>query len=502
MTILIETQVRRQLVDASLTGGCGCEPCRAKREQEAALGAFQLMYPELPFIPDRFAERFMAWKLPRHNIETIRAIQSRNEFRELEEQEKDKPKPLHFCRQCGLLVLAKDSKPIGEHRYCNQCLLDLRLCHHCGLMHRQRDCYNAVGPDNNVFHICMSCRHHYQKCYNCNVLIPIKYRFSIPYSRNDVGEKNFRVLCATCVQTQQQKCYGCGGVTYAGVSTIRGGYSFCPSCLEESAGIANYNYKPLIPRFRKAKTEGKVTHKAFHMGFELEVAEHHSLNDHQTVVHMVKEYVGRKNIYAMSDGSISGATGTNGAEFASHPFTWEYYKDKGHIHWDKLCLKLREFGWKGNTPGLGIHIHTTKAAWGTHQIYKLLKFINTNKIQIQKVSQRGPTVYNNYDYMGHDNIGIIAKEKKQNGGHGHYQCVNLNQGETGLASKTIEFRMFQSTLEPLFFHKNIEFVYALWKFTQECSLKQMGWKAFIQWLWASKREYPCLVEFINWKGIK
>jgi len=489
------------LVIASLKEGCMCEGCRTKREFGAALIAYQIIYPELPFVPTVYTERYTAGRLPRHNISMIRNLLVNNKLRIELEEIKDKSKPLHFCRHCGNLTTAKDSKAVNGDRYCNNCLVSLCECHHCGEMHRQRDCYTGQSADGQ-FKVCQSCRPYYAKCGSCGSLILKKETMRVKYGRSETGELQYQTLCVKCAVETAITCDQCGDKTYPGIGTTRNGYKYCPVCVEESKGIDHYYYKPLKPRFRKGKGEGKVTKNAFHMGFELEVAEHHPLLGRDTVVQLVKEQVGRQNVYVMSDGSISSAANSEGAEFASHPFTWQYYKKQGYVHWDKLCLRLRDYGWKGNISGLGIHIHTTKAAWGTHQIYKLLQFVMNERTKVQFVAQRGPTIYNNYDYIDSKSNSQVAKEKKQNGGHGHYQCINLNQGETGQASKTIEFRMFQSTLEPLYFHKNIEFVYALWKFTQLHSLKQMGWRAFTEYLNSNKREYPCLIEFIKMKGIK
>ena len=57
-----------------------------------------------------------------------------------------------------------------------------------------------------------------------------------------------------------------------------------------------------------------------------------------------------------------------------------------------------------------------------------------------------------------DEAVLVAKDKK-NRKADHYATINLNSTNGREAAKTIEFRMFQGTLEPLFFHKNLEFVY-------------------------------------------
>ena len=489
------------LMTAAFSDGCMCEVCRTKREYAASLVAYQVIYPELKVLPMAYSLLYNGGRLPRHCINMVRDLKRANGFISRAEQRKNKSKPLHFCNYCGTLVTAADSTKMKEHRYCKNCMGFLVQCHGCDEIVLRQNCYNGKVGNERV-HICQSCRKNYRKCGGCDTLFPHKELNRIKSGRDQSGNATHYCLCGVCVDKMAVTCEGCGAVTYPTVGQSRGGHTYCPVCVEESKGICSYNYKPLVPRFRKARNEGKVTSKAFHMGFELEVAEHHPLIVRETVVQLVKEVVGRKNIYAMSDGSISQAANTDGAEFASHPFTWQYYKKQGYKHWDVLCLTLRKYGWKGNTPGLGIHIHTTKAAWGTHQIYKLLYFVEKNKRQVQKIAQRGPTIYNNYDYLNHDENLLTAKDKKQNGGDGHYQCINLNQGESGTAAKTIEFRMFQSTLEPLFFHKNVEFTYALWKFTQELSLKQMTWDEFDLYLTRHRRDYPCLTEFIKMKGIR
>jgi hypothetical protein len=185
-------------------------------------------------------------------------------------------------------------------------------------------------------------------------------------------------------------------------------------------------------------------------------------------------------------------------ELASHPFTWEYYKSRGIHDWDKMCLFLRKHGWKASYPGLGIHVHTTKAAWGTHQIYKLLKFVHDNVHFVQQIAQRGSTQYCDYDYFSDANRKLVAKEKKSREEH-HYHAINLNNGDSGHPSKTIEFRMFQATLEPLYFHKNIEFTYAVWLFTNVQPMRGLTEMEFIKFVKARRKEFPCLLDFMSTK---
>jgi len=262
-------------------------------------------------------------------------------------------------------------------------------------------------------------------------------------------------------------------------------------------GVQDYNYKPLLPRFQKAPTEGKVTKNAFHMGFEVEIAPRCSFLGPDALIHMLKDHIGKDKIYGMEDGSISEACGgQQGMEIASHPFTWEFYKKIGYKDWDKMCLYLKDKGWTGKYNGLGIHVHTTKAAWGTHQIYKLLKFVYENQSFICFIAQRPPTNYCRYDMLDGRTRLKTAKDKHQlDNGNNHYDAINLNNGDTNTVSKTIEFRIFQSRLEPLYFHKNIEFTHACYQFTRQSN--RMTQSSFEDFMLREQRTYPCLFEFMR-----
>jgi hypothetical protein len=180
----------------------------------------------------------------------------------------------------------------------------------------------------------------------------------------------------------------------------------------------------------------------------------------------------------------------------SHPFTWEDYKEYSY-KWDEMLIYLREKGWKANFKGVGFHVHTTKAAWGSFQIYKLLQLIYRNKDWACIVAQRKPTSYCVMNDSDFDEAVLVAKNKK-NRGRDHYSAINLNNGN-GSASKTIEFRMFQGSLEPLFFHKNIEFTRACYQYTR--NFRDMSIGGYTSYVRKNIREYPCLNEFFNMKGL-
>jgi hypothetical protein len=401
-----------------------------------------------------------------------------------------------YCKWCGRLYDARDGYSHKGEYYCSGCWSSLFVCTECGTMaHVNKRTYRSNEIGDHIS-ICRACAHtKFAQCYVCDMHDYKTNSHTLRGSRDEAGDYVIYNICRYCYGRGLRTCSMCGGEVHTSIAINKNGHFYCPVCAEESGGIMEFSYKPLKPRFRKGKKEGKVTRKAFHMGFELECAPHHSFIEPEAMVHMVKDHVGHKKLYAMQDGSISSAAGCAGMELASHPFTWAHYKDKGVADWTKMCMYLREHGWKANYPGLGLHVHTTKAAWGTHQIYKLLKFVHDNIGFVQQVAQRGSTQYCDYDHFGIKHSKRVAKEKKSREEH-HYHAINLNNGDTGEAAMTIEFRMFQACLEPLLFHKNIEFTYAVWVFTATYSRADMTHWKFKEFIRKNSKEFPCLHHFL------
>jgi hypothetical protein len=337
----------------------------------------------------------------------------------------------------------------------------------------------------------------YEKCGVCGDGV-VKGSVTKYVTKRDEREQiRYLQVCSACNKKGRKICSDCGDATHDLVCGSQGGRDLCPSCTEEEQGLMDYYYKPLKLWFKSDKKEGAVSQSAFYMGFELEIACNNSYISTEPMCHMIKELVGRSYVYTVHDGSIRENTEKEGLEAVSHPFTWQEYKKNGIPKWDELLLFLRAKGWKSNLDGVGFHVHTTKAAWGSHQIYKLLKFVYGNKKFIYEIAQRKGNKYTVMDKRDFDSAVLVAKDKK-NRSQDHYNAINLNTNDGMMPSKTIEFRMFRGTLEPLFFHKNIEFVHSCYEFTKAHSVFDMGGiNHYLKFITQHRRAYPCLIEFIQ-----
>jgi hypothetical protein len=320
-----------------------------------------------------------------------------------------------------------------------------------------------------------------------------------PIGRNDRGEITYFSLCNEC-STTFGTCDLCGDEVPEGILKIYGQQMVCPACAEAFTPVHRHAYSPLRLNFHRAIGEGQNQTNSLYFGFELEIEANGSwISARESMADLIKEKAGLDRVYVVQDGSLS-----HGVEMVSYPFTWERFK-KDRDHWTEVLQYCKSKGWESffTEPGktVGMHIHTSKAAWGTFQIYKMMEFMYNpaHRNFLKLIGQRESNQYCRWSNNDNNGLAQLAKEKK-NLDATHYNVVNLNDKRSYNQSgggKTIEFRMFSGTLEPLHFFKNIEFVYALFCFTRDRSKKEMNHQDFLDYVINHRRTWPSLSEFLG-----
>ena len=315
---------------------------------------------------------------------------------------------------------------------------------------------------------------------------------------NNNDEIVYYKYCERCGR-DIKKCsvFGCTDLTFSGQSK-------CNACMEEDLGLQNYDFKPMRRVFNYSTNEKNIDiESSLFLGFELETEAANSPISRETMAHLVKEIAGKDCVYCMKDGSLS-----NGIEIASFPFTWDWYKKVGKDKWTELLLYLKDKGWRGDIRGeghsnpVGFHVHTTKAAWSNLQVYKLIQFVYNpaNRDLMDIIAGRKPMQYCRISQEDFDRSVMLAKDKK-NVSKNHYNMINLNKkSDSTQGGKTIEFRMFKGSVEPLIVHKNLEFIKAIFEFTKDHPKKDMFKDKFVKFIVKNKREYSCLFEYLNSKS--
>ena len=480
---------------------CSCEDCCISNYIDQQMNIFDKF--GIPFIPLDYKD--MEWKWGNGFSAFRRLWLTLEDCKQynIRMEKKDTNKSLVHCIQCGKLTFKNKNRVYKDGQLCLECSKKYAVCSNCNMLvntnydrvwkvyfvdeQKTIQYCNTCYKDNNLKeHQCSSCASYLKDITKFN---------NVLRGRNSITDEiEYNRYCTIC-GSGMIKCYtlGCNEFAYVG-------HRYCLSCENENEGLQGHNYKPIKRPFHYTDYEKNIdVDSTLFFGFELETEQDKSIIDRVTMSHLVKEIIGKEYVYCMRDGSLY-----NGIEVASFPFSWDWYKKVGKDKWTELLLFLSSKGYKGDKPGnnnsnpVGFHVHTTKAAWSNLQVYKLIQFVYNpvNRDFMNIIAGRPPMTYCRISDEDWDKSVKLAKDK-MNVSKTHYNMINLNKKEdTTDGGKTIEFRMFKGSLEPLIFHKNLEFIKAIFEFTKDHTKKEMFKDNFIKFVVKNKKEYPCLLEYL------
>ena len=177
------------------------------------------------------------------------------------------------------------------------------------------------------------------------------------------------------------------------------------------------------------------------------------------------------------DGSLD-----DGFELRSQPMDYgEWVK-----RWKEVTKHLAKMAKAGYTTdeGCGLHVHMTKRPWSSLRLLKLLTLCYDNPCWL---SQLGGRDFNSYCSISSDTP-IVEKAARRTQ-PARYEAVNLTGG------RTIEFRFFQGTIDPLAVRMAIEFADATYRWCGAVSLRHVNPASFQEWVAFRKKTYPALGEY-------
>ena len=250
---------------------------------------------------------------------------------------------------------------------------------------------------------------------------------------------------------------------------------------ENSSIIRNYSFKPILQFISMPYDSKEVPF----FGIELEVER---MDKSETSRGDMAKKIENKAWYFKNDGSLN-----NGFELVSHPLTFSYIKHSAK-DFESALNELSNNAYNSyNANTCGMHIHISKKAFGTWQLYKFMKFFAENVPFIVAISQRKMDKLVQWaNIEDNDDNALMYKAKKKEGNSARYVAINLQN------YSTIEVRIFRGTLNFQSFMKNIEFVHALYMFTKECKIITLDlFKEYI----ANSCEYSNLKKFIKLKNL-
>lgn len=250
--------------------------------------------------------------------------------------------------------------------------------------------------------------------------------------------------------------------------------------------IHSYSYKP-SPRFRVGGGEAEA--RAF-FGVELEIDQR---NDGNLDPRLVPD-VAHPLFYCKNDGSLN-----NGVELVSHPGTASWWNEqRGNV--EAMLTRLSQMGWRSHeVQTCGMHVHVSATAFeNSMHIYRFLHLVYRFPELALLVSQRNRARMNQWATLRYNKkptlkqkaaLALKGREWEQADNAGHYDGVNQT-------AHTFELRIFNGTLNPKRFYKNLQYAWAALAFTADTlSLRHVTAARFVAWVNERAEQYPDLAAF-------
>jgi len=253
----------------------------------------------------------------------------------------------------------------------------------------------------------------------------------------------------------------------------------CRHChdYEGDRRIHSYNHKPQARFF----SDSYIGQKEY-LGWELEV------EAPDVDISEISNAFRDKRWYFKMDGSLE-----DGVEVVSHPMSFAYNrKHKADI--DTLLQGLKDNSCKsGSTVTCGMHIHVSKDAISSIQLWKMLDFFRKNKPFIYQMS--GRTVRKQLDRYA--SLGGINKRTQPRMAKKYWDMANKYTAINIRPNHTIEFRIFKGTLNSSKFFKNLEFVDSLVQWTKNESLERITIANYCEYVKENKKVYPNVLRYMT-----
>jgi hypothetical protein len=233
-----------------------------------------------------------------------------------------------------------------------------------------------------------------------------------------------------------------------------------------------------IPKFKKRILLGEFP-KNLTFGFELEVD---SLIEDP--IRQELSDITDKFVYFKYDGSCA-------MEVNSHPFNWNWY-----IKNDDIIKKITDLIIKDGTKAsrdCGFHIHFDMKYFTIPHINRLLYFINKYHRFMKKVSQRKEFYYTQFHFINpdekKDNLSLYNCFREEK-----YSAINL------VHENTIEFRIFQGTVNYRLIKGYLEFCMALILYTKDNKINELSLGKFRSFIRNNKRLFSNASKMIKYKN--
>ncbi len=308
-------------------------------------------------------------------------------------------------------------------------------------------------------------------CYHCdNDMFEGQQAHRYAQNRGVLNSKILDLICSKCIK-HFIPCQNCG-YNYKKEDLNN---NTCPVCIQQSNKIFVKNYTFKVEQIHEAR--GKSLDQIYY-GTELELECLGDGDDILVLHNLTKDFCVLKK-----DASLCA-----GIEVVSTPCSI----DEHYYIWDNFFKHLPDTIKPMRT--CGMHVHATRNRISDLAIGKMLTFIHNpeNNKFISLIAERPSSFHNDFETKKEIKFGRNGGRVEQNSER--HTALNLN------GDKTVEFRIFSSTIKRDNFLKNIEFCKSLIKFSDlaKNSIKDsQKHSVFCDYISENSKEYPFLYEFIE-----
>jgi hypothetical protein len=331
------------------------------------------------------------------------------------------------------------------------------------------------------------------------------------YAREqDITPHGDYMICLHCYDGRALFCVECDSMLFEHVDNIRWHEDdpYCRNCYSENAVVAEYDYFIPNPPFLQLSGERDRPDSLF-FGCEFEIEmdwgkAYRNGYGEPDLGRIMKDGVPNNDMgYVKHDGSMR-----HGVEYVTHPMSEQWYRrnrkmiDTMFENWKVSGFRTDQFDEAEDRYNCSLHIHMSKAAFTTIHLYKFCRFFYKIPLRkmVQAISQRAENEFAQWVVDDLKFSKKMAKEKK-NISRNRYSVINLIGGHwhehQKAESKTVEFRLFNGSMDPQIVHKNIEFMLAVYYFTRDNSITHITQKNFIRYLREYRNRYRYLINFLN-----
>jgi hypothetical protein len=412
----------------------------------------------------------------------------------------------HHHNHCGGYTTEKTRIEDQVVALCDDCKPHTYYCFECKTLHHRKKTHRSYTLPNDKL-VCARCLS--QKYYSCPICG--EWKLASEATNNICAEclpnvdtckrcgrlehkdnlslfNDEHLLCNNCLE-YSQTCELCHTKTFNRESplyqpAIEHRIKLCEDCRQGQATMHNYQYMPFPPIFYGKGplfygVENEVSSPKVDRSKYISDAAGHIMSMGQVeLLQGCADLFPESIAYFKWDGSVTVGGNPSGGEIVTQPMTFDELKKHGLEKMFTLPM--------GRNDKCGMHIHMSKPAFSSDQLYKFLLFFNERHMEVIKIAGRD---YNQYcRYTNRE----AMEQKFKTGNSTKKEDIRLDKADT------IEVRVFAGVVTAEEYFKNIEFCDAVYHFVSEKTKDTCtNWQEFVDFVHSKGNKYENLVEFIG-----